>query len=129
MAFGPLRPSSPHDAVTKEEPTEPITGAGEILDHVTAGATQVAHAFLGGRRDGDGGELTGAMQPGQTSGVAAVGLDPVARALGDQGGGQDLLGLAQPFDQAPDRVSVVEDLVDFGGVAIGREHRHRDRVL
>ena len=155
MAFGPRRASPPHDTVTKEEPAEPVAGPGEILDHVTARATQVAHSLLGGRRDGDGSELTGPVQPGQSSGVAAVGLDPIARALGDQGGGHhvaahphrseqalevitgrarlvagpDLLGLAQPFDQASDRVSVVEDLVDLCAVTIGRKHRHRDRVL
>ena len=31
--------------------------------HVTTRATQVAYSFLGGRRDGDRGELTGPVQP------------------------------------------------------------------
>ena len=81
MAFGPGRSCPPHDTVTKEEPAQPVASPREILDHVTARATQIAHAFLGGRRDGDRGQLTGPVQPGQSSGVAAVGLDPIAPPL------------------------------------------------
>jgi hypothetical protein len=43
--------------------------------------------------------------------------------------GPDPLRSPDPLDQATDRVRVVEDLVDFGGIAIGRQHRHRDRVF
>ena len=86
VTFGPFRPSPPHDTVTNEEPAQPVAGPSEILDHVTACATQVAHSLLGGGGDGDRGELTGSVQPRPSSGVPTVGLDPIARALGDQGG-------------------------------------------
>jgi hypothetical protein len=86
MAFGPLRPSPPHDTVAKEKATQPVAGPGEILDHVTARPAEIAHSFLGRRRDGDRGELTGPVQRRQSSGVPAVGLHPIARALRDQGG-------------------------------------------
>lgn len=33
--------------------------------------------------DGDGGQLTRSMQPGQPPGVAPIGLDAIARSLGD----------------------------------------------
>jgi hypothetical protein len=102
-----------------------------------------------------GGELAGPVQPGQSPGITTVGLDPVARSLRNErrchdvtthshgaeqtlevvaGGarfvaGPDTLRLPQPFDEATNRVAVVEDLVDFRGVPVGRQDRHSNRVL
>jgi len=118
-------------------------------------ATEIAHAFLGRRGDGDRSELAGSVQPRQSPGISAVGLDPIARALRDERRrhhvaahphrgeealevvagrarfvtGPDRLRATDPLYQASDRVGVVEDLVDLGGVAVWGEDRHGDRVL
>jgi hypothetical protein len=102
-----------------------------------------------------GGELAGPVQTRQPPGIPAVGLHPIARALRDErrchhvaahphrgekalevvaGGarfvtGPDPLRATDPLDQASDRIGVVEDLVDLGGVTLRGEDRHGNRVL
>jgi hypothetical protein len=141
--------------VAEEEPAQAVAGPGQIGDHLPPDAAQVPHALLLPGGDGDGRELAGAVQPGQAAGVALVGLHLVAFAPGHERGRHHLAahaegheqavelvaggprlvagpqpgGVAEAGDQAADRLLVVEDLVNLGVVAVGREDRDGDRVL
>jgi hypothetical protein len=72
--------------VAEQEPAEPVAGPGEVLDHVPSSATEVTHAFLGRRRDGDRGELAAPVESRQSPGIPTVGLHPIAGTLRDEGG-------------------------------------------
>jgi hypothetical protein len=86
----PGRPAPPHPPVTQQELAQPVPRPGEITDHVGAGAAQVPYRLLPDGGDADTDQLAGAVQPGQAAAVAPVGLDLVARRLGDQQGGDHL---------------------------------------
>ena len=60
-----------------------MPGAGAVDDHVGSGSAQVPDGFLRHGGDPDGDELPGPVQPGQTTTIASVGLDPIP------GGGRD----------------------------------------
>jgi len=61
-----------------------VAGAHQIAAHVLDAAHQVAEALIGDRRHERKPQLPGGQQPHHPERVTAVGLDPVARALGDR---------------------------------------------
>lgn len=72
---------------------------GDLLGHLIRSkddmdavvAQQVTHRLLLGRWDTDRGELAGAEEPAELARIAAVGLDPLALALGDGRRSDDLV--------------------------------------
>ena len=151
----PVGPAPPHPPVTQQELGQPVAGPGQVLDHVAPGAAQVPHRFLEPARHPDGHQLSGPVQAGQAPAVAAVGLDLVARRPRDQRRGHHVAthaqrpqqpvqviarrprliagpqqaGLGEPGHQAPDRLLVVEDLLDVGALMARVQDPDRDRVL
>jgi hypothetical protein len=77
-------------AVTEEEFGEPVTSAEEIDANIFSAPKQVARGFflLGGNVNR--GERAGAKQNGQVVRIAAIGLDAIAGAPRNQGGGDDI---------------------------------------
>jgi hypothetical protein len=49
--------------VAQQELAQPVACAGEVFDHVGAGAAQISHRLLGHGGDTDTDQLTGAVQP------------------------------------------------------------------
>jgi hypothetical protein len=49
--------------VAQQELAQPVPRAGEVFDHVGAGAAQVPHRFLLEGGDADSDQLAGAVQP------------------------------------------------------------------
>src|SRR5659263_611694 len=83
-----LRPGAllPDEATTQEQLGESVTGAHQVAAGVLAGAHQVAGRLLGKARHAHRDELLEAQQAGQPDGVAAVGLDAIARCARDARG-------------------------------------------
>ena len=61
---------------------------------------QLAHRLMAGVRHPDGGQFAGAVQAGQGDGIPAVGLDALARLLGDQRRGDDRAVMPERGDLA-----------------------------
>ena len=93
MAGGPgrLRPREP-SAVAQQEFGQPVTRAQEVRANVFATAEQIAGRLflLGGNVNR--GEGLGAVQHRELRGIAAIGLDPIAGAARDEGGGDEVAG-------------------------------------
>jgi hypothetical protein len=64
--------------MSEQEGFEPKLGGLEIADGIFTRAAEVAAGFVFPRRDIDGGEVTGAHQPGQLHGITTVGFHAVA---------------------------------------------------
>jgi hypothetical protein len=75
-------PAPPGPPVAQQELRQPMPGASPVLDHVGAGAAQVAPGLLGRGGDADGDQFPGPVQPRQSPAVPPVGLDLVAGGLG-----------------------------------------------
>lgn len=123
----------------EQELGKAVPGPGAVLHHVAPGAAQVPDGLLLDRGHSDGHELAGPVEPGQATGVPAVGLHPVARGLRDERGSHDVarhaeagqqtvevvagwpglvtdpkgVRLREAGDEMADRVLVVEDPVDL----------------
>ena len=84
-----LRPGGalPDEPLAQEQLGEPVAGAHEVGAGILAGAHQVAGGLLGEAGHAHRRELAEAQQLGQPQGVAAVGLDALARSAGDLRGG------------------------------------------
>jgi hypothetical protein len=74
------------DLVPEQELREPVPGPHQVLTDVLAGADQVAERLLGRTGDANRMELARQQQADQVLGIAAVGLDLVARSAGDLAG-------------------------------------------
>src|SRR5512141_737088 len=105
VALGPVVAVAEDAAMADEELREPMARWGEVLADILARADEIADRLLVGGRNGDHGELAGAIQASELPGVAAVGLHAVRRLHGDEGRGHDLAGdphLRQlPIDLVP----------------------------
>jgi hypothetical protein len=79
-------PAPPRVALTaaQQELPEPVAGAHQVAAHVLNRAHEVAEVLVLDARHEREPKLAGGQQPDQPGGVAAVGLDPVARTLGDR---------------------------------------------
>ena len=101
------------DPAAEEQLAEPVLGAHLILLGVAAGPDQVAQGLVLFVGDPHRGEVTAAQQPAELEGIAAVGLDPVARTAGDQRGRDDHALDAQrgqlPVQRKPGRSRLVGD--------------------
>ena len=72
--------------VAEQKHFELLAGAVLLLLHLVAGADQIAHGFVLWIGHVDGGQFAGAVEAGQLVGIAAVGLDAVARLARNLGG-------------------------------------------
>ena len=132
-----------------------VARPGEVFDHVTPGPAQVPNRLLARARDGDGGELSGAVETSQTASIASIGLDPVARSLGDERrrhhiaansergeqalefvasgpglvAGPQAVGTSETLDQTSDRFFIMENPLDRSDISVGWQDRYRDRIL
>ena len=100
VRIGPGRTLPPDAAVAQQEPTQALASPGAVGHHVGPGPAQVPDGLLDHGGHADGGELAGAVQPGQPTTVPPVGLDLVARRLGDQRRRDHLTANLQPAQQA-----------------------------
>jgi hypothetical protein len=82
------------DVVPQHEGLEPHRGGRQIPQGLFPRPAQSAEGGIvdGGNRHR--GEVPGAHQPGQWPGITPVGVDPVARLCGHQGGGDDPAAVA-----------------------------------
>jgi hypothetical protein len=81
---GPGALASVGDAVAQQQGFEAMARAAAFAHRVLARANEVAHGFVGNVGNAHGAQLAGTRQARQQDRVAPVGLDPVARALGDR---------------------------------------------
>ena len=81
---GPGRLAGVRDAVAQQQGLEAVAGVAAFAHRVLARANEVAHGFVGNVRHAHSSEFTGAGQARQQDRIAPVGLDAVARALGDR---------------------------------------------
>ena len=100
------------DAVAQQQGLEAVAGAAAFAHRVLACAHQIAHGLVGGVGHAHGAEFTGTRQARQQDRVAAVGLDPVARALGDRRGRHHLAGQALRGEVAPDDKAAGAGFID-----------------
>ena len=99
-------------------------GGGAGAAQVVAAAHQVAQPFLLRARRVDEGQLAGAVETHQLARVAAVGLDPVARAHRGERGGDDVAGDADRSEQPVELVAARAGLVADGEPARVAESLH-----
>jgi hypothetical protein len=101
-------------AFAKAVPLKIAADRGRFAFALLPGAYDVAERFLLGRRDVHGGERAGAKRESEITGIAAVGLDPVAGAFGDQRGRRHdaVLGLTAQvaLEPEPARARLVDEL-------------------
>src|SRR5467141_3794805 len=86
MQLGPSRPPI-MAALPQQEPRELLARPAQRMHRVETGAHQIAHRFVPGIRNPYRRQLTRSMQPRQTGCIPPIRLDPVARSLRDQRGG------------------------------------------
>ena len=87
-------------AVAKQEGFELVAAAAQVLHGIGARAAEIADGFVALVGHMHGGQLAGAVQPGEHACIATVGLDLVARAFRRERGGDDIAGDA-PLLQTP----------------------------
>jgi hypothetical protein len=87
-------------ALTQEESLDALAAATEIFHGTEAGADQITDGFIGLLGNVDEGQFTGAQESGQGQGVATIGLDAVARPLGQERLGNDLAGDLEAVEMA-----------------------------
>ena len=88
--------------MAEQEGFEAEAAAAQVVDGIGAGATQIAHGFVGGFRDIDGGQFAGAQEPGDGAGVAFIGFKGRAGLFGDEGGSGDEAGDLELLEAAGD---------------------------
>lgn len=88
-----------------------MAGGAARRDEVVAAAHEIPEALLLGRRGRDVGERAGAVEHEQLLGVAAVGLDAVARADRHERGGDHVAGDADRREQPQRLVTAGAGLV------------------
>ena len=102
-----------------------------LFAHLLAGANQIAHGFIGGLRDRDGGEFAGAVEPGELVGIAAIGLDAVTRLAWNLGRGEEHAMITVPVEAPGEGKPMWSGFVttaQFGagmrGLKFGEEFEH-----
>jgi hypothetical protein len=78
MGWAPGRPARLTKILSEQEGVEPTLGGLEIAEGIFTRAAEIADGCVFHRRDIDGGEVTGAHQPGPWHGITAVGFHAVA---------------------------------------------------
>ena len=76
--------------VAEEECREPMPGTQQIGADIFAAPQQIAGGFFLLGRNVNGGERAGATEHGELTRIAAVGVDAVPGAAGNQGGRDDV---------------------------------------
>ena len=84
MRPGPGLAAGEDPAMAQQKRLQMLALRAQVLHRRLARPHQLAHGLMARIRHPDGGQLAGPVQPGQGQGIAPVGLDPLARALGDQ---------------------------------------------
>jgi hypothetical protein len=79
VALTPVLAGDVETPVPVQELQQPMAPAQDIATHVLPTPRQIANRFLDLVGDMDRRQLTGAKEPDQLDGVAAVGLDPLTR--------------------------------------------------
>ena len=100
MALRPRRPVVEADAVAQQQLREPVPAAHQVLADRLTRAHEVAQRLLLGPRHADRVQLAGQQQPDQQLGVAAIGLDAVARSARDLARRRDHALHAAPLELA-----------------------------
>jgi hypothetical protein len=81
---GPRSAAGIDPPVAQEKGLQMLALLAQVRHCRLARPHQLAHGLMPLIRHPDGGQLAGPVQPGQGQGIPAVGLDTLARALGDQ---------------------------------------------
>jgi hypothetical protein len=81
--------------VPQQETLQMLTSPHHYPAHGAAQPDQVTHGLMRLIGHPDRCQLTGSMETGQHRGIAAVGLDAVARFAGDQGRRHHLAAMAE----------------------------------
>src|SRR4029079_16405082 len=84
MRSGPGLVAGEDPSMAQQKRLRVLALLAQVLHGRCARAHRLSHGLSAWIRHPDGGQLPGPMQPGQGQGIAAVGLDALARALGDQ---------------------------------------------
>src|SRR5215216_1235509 len=85
--------------MAQQEFPQPVARTSEVFHHVASGAAKIPDGLLLDGWDADADQLAGAVQPGQPPAIPPVGLDLVARRLGDQRRGDHLAAHVQAVQQ------------------------------
>ena len=141
--------------MAQQEFPQPVARTGEVFHHVASGAAKIPDGLLLDGWDADADQLAGAVQPGQPPAIPPVGLDLVARRLGDQRRGDHLAahvqavqqpgqleagrsglvagsqaaGVAEAANEPADGCLVVGNPLDVWDLLVGRQDPDRDGVL
>ncbi len=114
VCFGPMGFSVVVVAEASQEGEEAGFGSAEVIDDISAGATEVTNGFVGGVGNIDGNEVVGAEVFGEFHGVAFVGFDAVPGFGGNEGRGDDFTMDAHlkeaPSDPEPATARFVADV-------------------
>ena len=98
MQLGPSRPSIVA-SLAQQKPGELLAGPAQAVHRVEPGPYQIAHRLVPAIRNPHRGQFAGPVQLGQAGGISTIRLDPVARPLWDQRGG-DYDALVPPGRQS-----------------------------
>ena len=81
--IGDRPPRSPGvaSALPQEKRFQPMRGLRTQPHRILARAEEITQGFVVGRRNVDGRQLTGAMQPGERVAITPIGLDAIAAPL------------------------------------------------
>ena len=141
--------------MAQEETPHTLPGDPAVVLQILAGADELAQRFLGRGGDANRDELAGSVETGEVTSIRAIGLEPHARALGNESGRDDVTSKTEGTEQSlgavasrpgfvadPKRRGIAEanrQVADcFAGVgdhplvaarAAGSEGCHRDRIL
>ena len=74
-------------SLAQQKPGELLAGPAQAVHRVEPCPYQIAHRLVPTVRNPHRGQLASPVQLGQAGGITPIGLDPVARPLGDQRGG------------------------------------------
>ena len=86
MQLGPGRPAIVA-SLAQQKSGKLLARPAQAMHRIEPGAHQIAHRLVPGIGNPHRRQLARPVQPGQAGGIPPVGLDPVARSLGDQRGG------------------------------------------
>ena len=89
-------------AVAQQQGVQAVARVAALAHRVLARTHQVAHGFVGRLGHAHGREVTRSRQARRHDGVAPVGLDAIARALGDRRRRDDFAAQALRAQVAPD---------------------------
>jgi hypothetical protein len=112
MCGAPISLARLANVLAQEKGLEAILRSFEVTDAILTGATQISNGFVIDLGDVDGGEVARTPQPGQVLGLAAVGVDPVAGFVRNQGGGDHPTSMPRLGQIAVQPIAARPGLVD-----------------